>query len=136
MIDWTEELLAQIEAGSRVVLSYPGLDGYPVVLPFPVAFNRDKRCFTLSIPQQSPTPASEEQVSLTLLLFDPQTRFERFVLFYGRLTETGYVWTFTPSVVVLRRWSRRELHFRSNHNPTTVTRTPATRFFRADGRSP
>ena len=108
MIDWTEELFTQIEAGSRVALSYPGLDGYPVVLPFPVAFDRDKRCFILPMPQQSPTPASEEQVSLTLLLFDPQTRFERYVLFYGRLTETENVWTFNPSNVVLRRWRRRE----------------------------
>jgi hypothetical protein len=26
MIDWTEELLMQIEASSRVALSYPGID--------------------------------------------------------------------------------------------------------------
>ena len=52
MIDWTEELLMQIEAASRVALSYPGVDGYPVVLPFPLAFDRDKRYFTLPIPQQ------------------------------------------------------------------------------------
>ena len=107
MIEWTEELLTQIEAASRVALSYPGLDGYPVVLPFPVVFERDKRCFTLPIPQQRPTPASEEQVSLTLLHYEEQTKFERYVLFYGRLTEAGNVWTFSPSDVVLPRWRRR-----------------------------
>ena len=106
MIDWTEALLTQIEAGSRVVLSYPGLDGYPVVLPFPVVFDRDKRYFPLPIPRQSPAPASKEQVSLTLMHYDPQTGFERYVLFYGHLTETGNVWIFNPSDVVLRRWRR------------------------------
>jgi hypothetical protein len=70
MIDWTEDLLTQIEAFSRVALSYPGVDGYPVVLPLPLAFDRDKRCFTLPIPHQRPIPASEEQVSLTLLHYD------------------------------------------------------------------
>jgi hypothetical protein len=108
MIEWTEELLTQIEAGSRVALSYPGLDGYPVVLPFPVAFDRDKRCFTLPVPHQSPAAASEEQVSLTLLRYDAQTGFERYVLFYGHVTETGKVWLFTPSDVVLPRWRRRQ----------------------------
>lgn len=107
MIDWTEELLAQIEAGSRVALSYPGLDGYPVVLPFPLAFDRDKRHFTLPIPHQSPAPASDEQVSLTLLNYDAQTGFERYLLFYGHLTGTGNEWTFTPSHVVLPQWGRR-----------------------------
>ena len=107
MIDWTEELLTQIEAGSRVALSYPGLDGYPVVLPFPLAFDQDKRSFTLPIPQQSPALASEEQVSLTLLHYDEQTGFERYLLFYGHLTETGNEWIFTPSHAVLPRWRRR-----------------------------
>ena len=70
MIDWTEELLMQIEAFSRVALSYPGIDGYPVVLPLPLVFDRDKRCFILPLPHQRPVPASEEQVSLTLLHYD------------------------------------------------------------------
>ncbi len=107
MIDWTEELLSQIEASSRVVLSYPGIDGYPVVLPLPLAFDRDKRCFTLPIPHQRPAPASEEQVSLTLLHYDKQMKSERYLLFYGHLTETGNEWTFTPSHMVLPRWGRR-----------------------------
>ena len=107
MIDWTEELLTQIEAFSRVALSYPGLDGYPVVLPFPLVFDRDKRRFTLPIPQQRPVPASEEQVSLTLLRYDEQMKFELYLLFYGHLTETGNEWIFTPSDVVLPQWRRR-----------------------------
>jgi hypothetical protein len=107
MIDWTEELLTQIAAGSRVALSYPGLDGYPVVLPFPLDFHRDKRCFTLPIPRQSPVPASVERVSLTHLHYDKQMKFERYVLFYGHLTEAGKEWIFTPSDVVLPRWRRR-----------------------------
>ncbi len=40
MIDWTEELLTQIEVYNRVALSYPGVDGYPVVLPLPLVFDR------------------------------------------------------------------------------------------------
>ncbi len=107
MIDWTEDLFTQIEAASRVALSYPGLDGYPVVLPLPLTFDRDKRCFLLPIPCQRPTPASEEQVSLTLLHYDAQIKAERYVLFYGHLTETGNEWTFTPSQVVLPQWRSR-----------------------------
>jgi len=41
MIDWTEELFTQIAASSRVALSYPDIDGYPVVLPLPFTFDRD-----------------------------------------------------------------------------------------------
>ena len=107
MIDWTEELLMQIEASSRVALSYLGVDGYPVVLPLPLVFDREKRCFTLPIPHQRPVPASEEQVSLTLLHYDEQMKSERYLLFYGHLTEKGNEWIFTPSQVVLRRWGRR-----------------------------
>lgn len=107
MIDWTEELLTQIEASSRVALSYLDSDGYPVVLPFPLVFDRDKRYFTLPIPHQRPVSASEEQVSLTLLHYDEQMKFERYVLFYGHLTETENEWIFTPLQVVLPRWRRR-----------------------------
>jgi hypothetical protein len=107
MIDWTEDLLMQIEGFSRVALCYPGLDGYPVVLPFPLVFDRDKRCFIVPIPHQRPEPASEEQVSLTLLHYDEQMKFERYLLFYGYLTETGNEWIFTPSQVVLPRGGRR-----------------------------
>jgi hypothetical protein len=107
MIDWTDELLTQIEAFSRVALSYPGFDGYPVVLPLPLAFDRAKRCFTLPIPHQKPAPASEEQVSLTLLYYDEQIKGERYLLFYGYVTETGKKWIFTPSHMVLRQWGRR-----------------------------
>jgi hypothetical protein len=107
MIDWTEELLMQIEAFSRVALSYPGIDGYPVVLPLPLVFDRDKRCFILPIPHQRPVPASEEQVSLTLLHYDEQMKSERYLVLYGHLTEAGNEWIFTPSHVVLPQWGRR-----------------------------
>ena len=107
MIEWTEELLTQIAAGSRVALSYQGIDGYPMVLPFPVIFDREKRWFRLPIPQQSPVPTSEEQVSLTLLLYDTQAKFERYVLFYGHLTAVRSEWIFAPTDVVLPRWRRR-----------------------------
>ena len=78
-----------------------------MVLPLPLTFDRDKRCFILPIPYQRPDPASQEQVSLTLLNYDEQMKAERYVLFYGDLTETGNEWTFTPSRVVLPRWRRR-----------------------------
>ena len=107
MIDWTEELFTQIAASSRVALSYPGIDGYPVVLPLPFTFDRDKLCFILPIPSQRPAPASVEQVSLTLLHYDEQFKGERYVLFYGHLTETGNEWTFTPSHVVPPQWRSR-----------------------------
>jgi hypothetical protein len=107
MIDWTEELLMQIEAASRVVLSYADVDGYPVVLPLPLVFDRDKRYFSLPMPQQRPVSASEELVSLTLLFYDQQMKSERYLLFYGHLTETGNEWIFSPSDVVLPRWRRR-----------------------------
>jgi hypothetical protein len=107
MIDWTEELLTQIEAFNRVALSYTGIDGYPVVLPLPLVFDRDKRCFTLPIPRQRSVPASEEQVSLTLLHYNEQMKFERYLLLYGHLTETGNEWIFTPSYVVHPQWGRR-----------------------------
>ncbi len=106
MIDWTKELLMHIEAFSRVALSYPGIDGYPVVLPLPLVFDRDKRCFTLPIPQQRPVPASEEQVSLTLLHYDEQMKNERYLVLHGHLTETGNEWIFTPSQVALPQWGR------------------------------
>ena len=110
MIDWTEELLMQIEAFSRGALSYLGIDGYPVVLPVLLAFDRDKGCFTLSIPQQRPAPAPGEQVSLTLLHYDEQIKGERYLLFYGHLTGAGEKWTFTPSDVVIRRWRGRRVN--------------------------
>ena len=97
----------QIEAFSRVVLSYPDIEGYPVVLPLPLVFDRDKRCFTLPIPQQRLVPTSEERVSLTLLHYDEQMKGERYLLFYGHLTETENEGLFILSHVVLPRWGRR-----------------------------
>ena len=105
-MEWTKELLTQVEGASRMILSYLDSDGYPIVLPFPLIFDRDKRYFSLPIPQHSPLPASKESVSLTLLHFDQHMKRERYTLFYGQLTETGQDWIFTPSHVVLPRWRR------------------------------
>jgi hypothetical protein len=99
--------IMQIEAFSRVALSYPGIDGYPVVLLLPLVFDRDKHCFTLPVPHQRPVPASQELVSLTLLRYDEQMKGERYLLFYGHLTETGNEWILTPSQVVIPRRGRR-----------------------------
>ena len=39
MIEWTDELIAQIGSYSRAALSYLSLDGYPVTLPLPFTFD-------------------------------------------------------------------------------------------------
>jgi hypothetical protein len=109
MIEWTDELLAQIGSYSRAVLSYPGQDGYPVTLPLPFTFDRGEHHFTFPMPSQ-PLVISldgEDYTSLTLLHYDPQTASERYLLFYGQLTEHGTAWSFTPSRVVFPQWRRR-----------------------------
>ena len=40
MIEWTDELIAQIGSYSRGALSYFGPDGYPIILPSPFTFDR------------------------------------------------------------------------------------------------
>jgi hypothetical protein len=107
VIDWSDELLAQIEAASRGALSYPGTDGYPVVLPLPLAFARATRAFTFSLPRGRPAAALPEEASLTLLYADPQTKSERYLLLYGQLTEANDEGTFTPSRVLLQQWRSR-----------------------------
>jgi hypothetical protein len=108
MIDWTPELCTQMESFSRGALSYPGGDGYPVVLPVTITFDRGTHEFTLSAPEHKPDIASWTESSLTLLYFaDEQMRFQRYQLLYGRLSETGSDLTFTPTEVVHPRWSRR-----------------------------
>src|SRR5215470_3265361 len=99
MIEWTNELIAQIDSSSRAALSYPGLDGYPVTLPLPFTFDRVEHRFTLLIPVQVPaiSAGGEDRASLTLLHYDPQLAGERYLLFYGQLTELGNTWAFTPS---------------------------------------
>ena len=103
MIDWTDELMAQTGAFSRAALSYPGLDGYPVTLPLPFTFDPVEHHFALLIPVQAPaiSAGGEGQASLTLLRYDPQVAGERYLLFYGQLTELGNTWAFTPSRVVI-----------------------------------
>ena len=103
MIEWTDELIAQIDSSSRAALSYLGASGYPVTLPLPFTFERGEHRFTLSRPGHPPAISSEAvgQTSLTLLRYDPQVGNERYLLFYGQLEERGTGWSFTPSRVVL-----------------------------------
>ncbi len=54
MIEWTDELIAQIGSYSRAALSYLGLDGYPITLPLPFTFDRGEHRFTFPRPSQSP----------------------------------------------------------------------------------
>jgi len=69
MIEWTDELIAQIGSYSRAALSYLGLDGYPVTLPLPFTFDRGEHRFTFPRPSHSPaiSTAAEGSHSLTLL---------------------------------------------------------------------
>jgi len=103
MIDWTYELIAQIDSYSRAALSYMGQDGHPVTLPLPFTFDRVEHRFTLLVPVQPPaiSAGGEGQSSLTLLRYDPQVANERYLLFYGQLVERGDRWSFTPSRVLL-----------------------------------
>ena len=109
MIEWTDELIAQISSYSRAALSYMGLDGYPVTLPLPFTFDRVQHRFTLPRPARPPAVSAEGggQTSLTLLRYDPQVENERYLLFYGQLAEHDDGWSFTPSRVVLPRWGGR-----------------------------
>ena len=103
MIEWTTELIAQIDSSSRAALSYPGLGGYPVTLLLPFTFDPVEHHFTLPIPVQAPaiSAGGEGRTSLTLLRYDPQVAGERYLLFYGQLTELGNTWAFIPSRVVI-----------------------------------
>jgi hypothetical protein len=110
MIDWTDELVAQIGSYSRAVLSYPGLDGYPVALPLPFTFDPVEHSFSFPIPPMPdyrPAFSPEDRVSLTLLHYDPQAANERYLLFYGQLAERGHEWYFTPLRVAIPRWGRK-----------------------------
>jgi hypothetical protein len=107
VIDWNDELLIQVEAASRGALSYPGSDGYPVVLPLLLTFARDTHAFSFALPEGRPAAASPEQASLTLLYADPQTKSERYLLLYGQLAESGDEGTFIPSRAVLQQWRSR-----------------------------
>ena len=103
MIEWTNELIAQIDVYSRAVLSYMSQDGRPVTLPLPITFDRVEHRFTLLMPVQPPAISAggeEGQSSLTLLRYDPQVANERYLLFYGQLMERGDGWSFTPSRVL------------------------------------
>ena len=103
MIEWTDELIAQIDSSSRAAFSYLGKLGYPVTLPLPFTFDRVEHRFTLSRPGHPPAISSEAvgQTSLTLLRYDPRVENERYLLFYGQVEERGIGWSFTPLRVVL-----------------------------------
>lgn len=106
MIDWTDELVAQIGTYDRAALSYLGSDGYPVTLPLPFTFEVGEHLFRLPRPALSAaiSMVAEGSHSLTLLRYDSQMANERYLLFYGHLAEQGDEWSFTPSQVVLQEW--------------------------------
>jgi hypothetical protein len=103
MIEWTNELIAQIDSYSRAALSYLGESDYPVTLPLPFTFDRVGHHFILPMSGHPPAISAEAagQTSLTLLRYDPQVANERYLLIYGQLTELGNTWVFTPSRVVI-----------------------------------
>ena len=106
MIDWTDELIAQIDSSGRAALSYAGQDGYPVTLPLPFTFDKVEHRFTFPVPSLSPTilPGTAGSASLTLLRYDPQRANEAYLLFYGQVARHGEAWSFAPSRVANRRW--------------------------------
>ena len=112
MIEWTNDLIAQIDSYSRAALSYLGQDGYPVTLPLPFSFDRGEHRFTLPMPVHLPAISAEGegQTSLTLLRYEPQVANERYLLFYGQIVERGDGWSFTPSHVVLPQWRGSREH--------------------------
>ena len=89
---------------------------FPSYHPYPRQHHTDRQLYSHALhlhepetpgvggPKPLSAPASEEQVSLTLLHYDEQFKGERYVLFYGHLTETGNEWIFTPSHMVLQQW--------------------------------
>src|SRR6476646_1281365 len=108
MIEWTDELVAQVGSYSRAALSYPGTDGYPVALPLSFTFDPETHTFTLPLPPHGPAIAQADHASLTLLRYSAQMAgMTQYLLFYGQLTEQGDGWVITPSSVVLPRWGRR-----------------------------
>src|SRR2546423_9038371 len=99
MIDWTDELIAQIGTYGRAALSYLGPDGYPVTLPLPFTFDVGEHRFRFPRPVLAAaiSMAAEGSHSLTLLRYDAQMANERYLLFHGHLAEQGDEWSFTPS---------------------------------------
>jgi hypothetical protein len=110
MVDWTDELIAQIGSYSRAALSYMGESGYPVTLPLPFTFDRLEHHFTFPRPSQPPAISSEAEgsTSITLLRYDQQRANEAYLLFYGQLARHDDTWSFTPTRVVHRSLERRE----------------------------
>ena len=104
MIEWTNELSVQIGSSRRAILTYLGVNGYPVALPLSFTFEADKQRFVLPMPAGYPPTSELDHASLTLLRYDPEMANERYLPFYGQLKEQGDTWLFTPSRVVIQRW--------------------------------
>jgi hypothetical protein len=109
MIEWTDELIAQIDSSSRAALSYLGELGYPVTLPLLFTFDRLEHHFTFPVPAQAPAISleAEASTSITLLRYDQQRANEAYILFYGQLARHDDTWSFTPTLVVFRKFERR-----------------------------
>jgi len=107
MIEWTDELVSQIGSSSRAILTYLGVDGYPLALPLPFTFDSINHRLTLPMPTGHPPASTTEYVSLTLLRYDPEVANERYIPMYGQLQVLGDgSWLFTPSRVVIQKWGR------------------------------
>ena len=107
MIEWTNELRAQIGSSSRAILTYLGVNGYPVAVPLRFTFDPEQHRFMLPKPAGSPPTLEGDRASLTLLRYDPEMANERYTPFYGQLEEQIDTWLFTPSRVVIQQWGRR-----------------------------
>ncbi len=108
MIVFTDELVAQIRLHTRAVLSLVGPSGYPIALPLPFVFDRDKGRFAMPMPRNLPNTVPHNGLaSLTLLRYDAQAANERWLLFHGRLVEQVSGFEFYPSRVVTPSWGRR-----------------------------
>ena len=68
-----------------------------------ITFDPVEHRFTFPMPAHRPAYSPGDRASLTLLHYDPQLASERYLLFYGQLTELGNTWAFTPSRVVIRQ---------------------------------
>ena len=109
MIEWTNELRTQIASSSRAILTYLGVNSYPVALPLPFTFDSEKQRFILPMPTGFPLNLEVDRASLTLLRYDPEMANERYTPFYGQLEAHDNTWLFTPARVVIQQWrGRRE----------------------------
>ena len=107
MIEWTNELRAQIDSSSRAILTYLGVNGYPVAVPLPFTFDSEQHRFLLPRPAGAPPTLVGDRASMTLLRYDQEMANERYIPFHGQLEEQVDTWLFTPSRVVIQQWGRK-----------------------------